>query len=221
MNYLLHIDTATDIATVAIGGDGVLLAERSSEGARNHASSINLMIDEVLADAGITMQQLAGIAVCSGPGSYTGLRIGMATAKGLCYVLDKPLILNDRLTLMANSACKKQPGSEQYVPFIKARENEYFIGIFDHLGLPLLAPQHMMAADVAAAVGTTKKTYMITDVPTSELYDLKVNNDTVDNTIRSYLSAWVAYAYLKYKCEESVNLSVAEPLYLKQVYTHK
>src|ERR1035437_1453422 len=101
MQYLLHIDTSTDTGVVALNCDGVILAYKVNEEARNHASTINIMIEKLLAGVKISLSDLDGIVVCAGPGSYTGLRIGLATAKGLCYALNVPLILDNKLTLLA------------------------------------------------------------------------------------------------------------------------
>src|ERR1019366_2430074 len=111
MHYLLHIDTSTDTGAVAIGGDGNLLAYRANTETRNHATTINNMINDVLAEVKISLEDLSCIVVCAGPGSYTGLRIGLATAKGLCYALDKPLMLDNRLTLLAYQAYRQQDKS--------------------------------------------------------------------------------------------------------------
>ena len=92
MKYILHIDTSTDIGTIALSGDGRILSYLRTTETRNHAGVINNMIERVISDMKITLEQLSAISVCAGPGSYTGLRIGVATAKGLCYALNKPLI---------------------------------------------------------------------------------------------------------------------------------
>src|SRR5882672_2766392 len=108
MEYLLHIDTSTDTGLLAIGCDGQLLAHSMIEESRNHAGTINNMINSLLADAHISFRQLSAVAVCAGPGSYPGLRIGLATAKVLCYALEKPLILDNKLTVLAHGAHLQQ-----------------------------------------------------------------------------------------------------------------
>ena len=221
MNYLLHIDTSTDTGTVAIGGNGTLLAQRINEESRNHAGTLNIMINDVLAEVGIALDQLSGIVVCAGPGSYTGLRIGMATAKGFCYALDKPLLLDDRLSLMAYKEFNKELKYNEYISLLTAREKEYFISIHDANFSNILEPQHVFSTQLNAILENRKNVYIITDVPENEFYYLKVNNLEVNNNIKVDVKSWVFYAYEKYKSNNIVNLSLAEPFYLKQVYTHK
>lgn len=221
MDYLLHIDTSTDIGTVAIGRDGVLAAQRINTESRNHASALNIMINDVLAEAKIDMQQLSGIVVCSGPGSYTGLRIGMATAKGLCYVLDKPLLLNDRLTLLAYQKYKAINKYDYYISLITAREKEYFITIYNKDFVCEVPPQHIFETQLSELLRDKENQYIITDLPELPDYCPKVNIVTLDNNINIDVNDWISHAHQNFLCNNIVNLSQAEPLYLKQVYTHK
>jgi len=220
MAHLLHIDTSTDRGMVAIGGDGQLLAYRVNPDQRNHAAAVNLMIDELLAEVGITMQQLSAVVVCAGPGSYTGLRVGMATAKGVCYALDKPLIADNRLTLLAHQAYK-QHGSTyaQYAVLLSAREKEYFISVYDNHFISALQPQHMMETDLPEML-QNENTYVITDVPEEKINAIFANI-TPDFCTEIDVNVWISYSFDKYNCNDIVNLANAEPFYLKQVYTHK
>lgn len=218
MKYLLHIDTSTEIGTVAIAADGKLIAHRRNDEQRNHAGSINLMIDDVLRTAGITFKDLSAIAVCAGPGSYTGLRIGMATAKGFCYALDIPLILDDRLTLLAYHAFKEHGKTySKYVVLLTAREKEYFITVYNNDFSCVLHPQHILEEQVTQNIDMGKQAYLITDIRPDTL---KMDVHTVID-VRIHLESWAVYSFNKYNCNKSVNSFTAEPLYLKQVYTHK
>lgn len=222
MNYLLHIDTSTDTGVIAIGGDGKLLAVCSNDETRNHAGTINNMIYKTLADINISLEDLSAIVVCAGPGSYTGLRIGMATAKGLCYALDKPLILDNRLTLLASQAQRKHRNEyAQYISLLVAREKEYFISIYNNDLSCLLPPQHIMQEQLSELINKKEKTYIITNAPEEVIDTLKMNRIIIDNYIKTDIASWVFVAFEKYICSNIVNLADAEPFYLKQVYTHK
>jgi tRNA threonylcarbamoyladenosine biosynthesis protein TsaB len=220
MNYLLHIDTSTDIGAVAVGGDGVLIAHRTNTESRNHAATLNILINDVLADAKITLQDLAGIVVCAGPGSYTGLRIGMATAKGLCYALDKPLLLDNRLTLLAYQLYKQHPGAGQYISLLYAREREYFVCTYSDIFEEIIAPQHKNDEGLLEIAKKDVITAVITNSPdiikTLGFTDIQIITD-----IQINFELWVFYSYFQYVCNNIVNLSNSEPFYLKQVYTHK
>ncbi len=219
MDYLLHIDTSSDAGSVAIGADGKLLAQRINNETRNHAATINMMIEDVLADAGINMEQLSGVVVCAGPGSYTGLRIGMATAKGICYALDKPLLLDNKLTLLAYQCSKKQPAS-QYISLLTAREKEYFIAVYDSDFYCILTPQHIMAEHLSSIIKEADTTVLITD-DAAVGGALPLSNLQIEDSTNINFELWISYANEQFKRRNTVNLSTAEPFYLKQVYTHK
>jgi tRNA threonylcarbamoyladenosine biosynthesis protein TsaB len=222
MNYLLHLDTSVDTGLVAVTCDGAVLAMTMNVETRNHAATINNMIADVLAEINISLNDLGGIVVCAGPGSYTGLRIGMATAKGLCYALDKPLLLDDRLTLLANKA-QKEHGNEftHYISLLIARDKEYFISIYNNDMVCTLAPQHIMQEQLDELIDKNVATYIVTDALQEVIDDLKHNNLVTDSDIKTDIISWAHYSYQKYIGHNFVNLSAAEPFYLKQVYTHK
>ncbi len=106
--------------------DGKPLASAKSEGERDHAANIAGLVSDVLRTAGAGLRDLDGIAVCNGPGSYTGLRIGLATAKGYAYVLDRPLILHNRLWLMLREHHISDGNNINVVALIPARQGEYY-----------------------------------------------------------------------------------------------
>src|SRR5471030_1305923 len=101
MALLLQIETATTSCSVALAKDGSVLAFKQVDERNIHAEVITLFIEELMVSAGMQYDQLDAIAVSCGPGSYTGLRIGISTAKGLCFALDKPLIAIETLEAMA------------------------------------------------------------------------------------------------------------------------
>ncbi|MEI6509256.1 MAG: tRNA (adenosine(37)-N6)-threonylcarbamoyltransferase complex dimerization subunit type 1 TsaB, partial [Bacteroidota bacterium] len=92
MAYILCLETATEICSVALLNNNILIGLQESHEGNSHASQITLLIDKLLRDAKVDYKQLNAIAVSKGPGSYTGLRVGVSTAKGLCYALNIPLI---------------------------------------------------------------------------------------------------------------------------------
>ncbi|MEN8156379.1 MAG: tRNA (adenosine(37)-N6)-threonylcarbamoyltransferase complex dimerization subunit type 1 TsaB [Bacteroidota bacterium] len=135
---ILHIETATDICSVAISkGDRVLaLVESGPE--RSHATLLNRFIRDALSQAGKELNKLDGIAVSKGPGSYTGLRIGISTAKGLAYALEKPLLSSGTLVNMAYAAIehpmvKKVAGAGNQLllcPMLDARRMEVYSAFY-------------------------------------------------------------------------------------------
>lgn len=134
---ILQIETATTVCSVALSKNGEVLAVKQMDQRNIHAEVITLYIGELLAATGTKYIDLDAIAVSSGPGSYTGLRIGISTAKGLCYALDKPLIAIETLEAMANGAImesKLATGDTLLCPMIDARRMEVYTAIFNTKG---------------------------------------------------------------------------------------
>jgi tRNA threonylcarbamoyladenosine biosynthesis protein TsaB len=135
MPTILQIETATQACSAAISKDGKTVAVKELIAHNIHAGSLTLFIDEVIHAAGIKYAELDAVAVSKGPGSYTGLRIGVSTAKGLCYALDKPLIGVDTLQMMAEGFLQLNTGYNGLVcPMIDARRLEVFTALFDASG---------------------------------------------------------------------------------------
>lgn len=134
MNTILQIETATTACSVALAVNGNVVAAKAINQRNIHAEVITLYIDELLKEVGVEYAMLDAIAVSAGPGSYTGLRIGISTAKGLCFALDKPLIAIETLEAMAKSFIASgvgQIGSDTLLcPMIDARRMEVYTALF-------------------------------------------------------------------------------------------
>ena len=129
---ILCLETSTAVCSVALVENGNVVALRESLDGQNHAEKITLFIDEVMKEAGIAYKDLDAVATSMGPGSYTGLRIGVSTAKGLCYAMEKPLIAIDTLAAMAHGfkANSQQP-TAILCPMIDARRMEVYTAFFN------------------------------------------------------------------------------------------
>jgi len=142
MALILNIETATSACSVALAKDGKVIAAKETNDGQVHAEKITVFIKEILDQASVSFNQLDVVAVGTGPGSYTGLRIGTATAKGLCYTLDKPLIAVPTLKAMAQGAAEKLNRSDVlYCPMIDARRLEVYTALFDSTGKEILPVQ--------------------------------------------------------------------------------
>lgn len=130
MALLLNIETATKNCSVALAKDGKTIAIREIATQNfSHAEKLHVFVEELFIETQLKLQDLDAIAVSQGPGSYTGLRIGVSAAKGLCYALSIPLIAVDTLELLAR---KISVESGSIVPMIDARRMEVFCAFFDN-----------------------------------------------------------------------------------------
>lgn len=138
MSLILQIETATASCSVALSQNGNIIALKELNERNIHAEVITLFIEEVLKTAGFTYTQLDAVAVSSGPGSYTGLRIGVSTAKGLCYALDKALIAVETLEAMTDGMIARAGNNiaagTLFCPMIDARRMEVYTAVFDASG---------------------------------------------------------------------------------------
>ncbi|MEN8123862.1 MAG: tRNA (adenosine(37)-N6)-threonylcarbamoyltransferase complex dimerization subunit type 1 TsaB [Bacteroidota bacterium] len=131
MATILNIETATKNCSVSLSKNGKVIALKElNEGQFSHAEKLHTFIENVIGEAGITFQDIDAVSVSKGPGSYTGLRIGVSTAKGLCFSLDKPLLSVETLTLLANAIDVAE--NEFIIPLIDARRMEVYSAVFDH-----------------------------------------------------------------------------------------
>lgn len=144
MALILNIETSTEVCSATIARDGVVIHSRESLTGQNHAMLITVFIDELLAEANITIQQLDAVAVSGGPGSFTGLRIGVSVAKGICYASGLPLIATTSLEAMAHHVIHNrenfqypETGNTLFCPMIDARRMEVYTSFYDKNGIQI------------------------------------------------------------------------------------
>ena len=146
MALILCIETGTDICSVGLSRDGELVSLRESDEGRDHAKRVGVFVDELLRETGIAPDELDAIAVGMGPGSYTGLRIGVSFAKGMCYGLQIPLVAVGSLDALAEVAIEdneagildvKDWNDAVLCPMVDARRMEVYTRLFNAAGEPL------------------------------------------------------------------------------------
>lgn len=220
MGLILNIDTAMSRAGVCLSEDGRTLMLAESQDQRNHSSWLHPAIRELLAGTGKSPRDLSAVAVTAGPGSYTGLRVGMAAAKGLCYALGIPLIAENTLNMMAFAAREQLPEAEFLCPMIDARRMEVFTALYGKEG-PALLPATAMIIDEHSfseflsghrlsffGEGSYKCKQVITDPGATFV------NPAYDVGYLGKLS------FLRYLQHEFTEVIYSEPVYTKEFYTH-
>jgi tRNA threonylcarbamoyladenosine biosynthesis protein TsaB len=210
MSYLLYIDTSGQTATVALSQHTAVAALRIHEDAREQAALLNGMIDEVLLEAAATWEQVTAICVCAGPGSYTGLRVGLSTAKGLAYALDKPIMLFSNLDLLAATYGDNRPVDI----VLKAREGEYFFAQYDNEREQVAAPQHIFLKDLEQC--RREEALLVTDDPA---LPAEGAIQVIEAGKPVSMPHWIAVAGQRLATGRLDDLAYAEPFYLKAAYT--
>jgi tRNA threonylcarbamoyladenosine biosynthesis protein TsaB len=137
---LLNIDTATEIASICLSQNAGSVGYRENRQPKEHGSFVHAAVESLLREAGMKLQDLDAFAITAGPGSYTGLRVAMAAAKGFCYALGKPLIALNTLEVMAQAALEAKSVEEDVwlCPMVDARRMEVFTALYDrHLRIKM------------------------------------------------------------------------------------
>ncbi len=142
MGLILNIDTATETAQVSFAKDGKVLQSLTNELQKDHASFLQTAIQQLAKKNNLILTDVDGIAVTAGPGSYTGIRVGMASAKGLCYALNKPLIAINTLQVLTVAAQQELNNASEilFCPMIDARRMEVFTAIYNNTLAEILPP---------------------------------------------------------------------------------
>lgn len=137
MPLILNIETAADFCSLCISEGNNVLVVKETNVKNAHAEQITLLIEACLSTIGKTLNEIDAIALSSGPGSYTGLRVGSSTAKGICYALNKPLIAVDTLRALASATHHAVQADAIYVPMIDARRMEVYTCLYDSQNQPM------------------------------------------------------------------------------------
>ena len=213
MVYILNIETATKNCSVSLSKNGQTVALKElSEEQFNHAEKLHLFVKEILASESISFADLNAVAVSKGPGSYTGLRIGVSAAKGLCYALNIPLIAVDTLAVLAE---KISIDSGMIVPMIDARRMEVFTQMFDK-DFNVLSTAEALIVDENAFTDMTENMHLIGD-GALKCKTVLTDNKFIYHEDVVYPSAneMSRISYIKYVENTFEDVAYFEPYYLK------
>ncbi len=219
MAYLLAIETATTVCSVALFQDQKLLACREESGSYSHSENLAIFIDEILKESSLTYEQLNAVLISKGPGSYTGLRIGISLAKGLCFSLQIPLISVDTLKSMAwgaNQLLKKR-GEYLLCSMIDARRMEVYSAFFTQQ----LKSIRSTTADI---IESNSYSELLNNSPIYFFGDgAKKCKETIVHENAHFLidqepsaTFMGALGYEKYQAKRFEDLAYFEPFYLKE-----
>jgi len=223
MALILNIDTSLELASICIARDGSPLMILENKEQKEHATWLHVAVKEMMEQTSIKMDALQAVAVADGPGSYTGLRVGMAAAKGFCFALKIPLITVITLYLMAASTEGHIPDSENALicPMIDARRMEVFTALYSNEMKEIMPPcamilnknsfeDYLLQQDVFFTGNGTVKWKDIVSSPRAFFID--------GSGLAPKLAKITDHKYLT---REFTDLIYSEPSYLKEFFTHE
>ena len=220
MALLLNIDTAGENAVITISKGEKILVAVANKKQKEHASFLHNAVKDLLLEIDITIKDLDAVAVVSGPGSYTGLRVGMASAKGFCYALQIPLITIPTLELMATFAVNKINDKESfYCPMIDARRMEVFTAVYTYDLVETIKPTALLLEENSFEALLKEKRVYFSGNGAFKLNNLIKNNKAffIDEEHCAETTAMLANKY--YERNNFSDVAYASPFYLKEFYT--
>lgn len=214
MPDFLFIDTAAQTAAIAIANEENILAEELLSNQKEQAAAINIMIENVLKKADKPLNDINCFCLCAGPGSYTGLRVGMSIAKGMAFALQKPLICFNRLQLIALSYKNIVSTTADVAVILQARKGEYFRALYTPDGMEKEPAGHIFEEELQQKISSEQ--IIITDFP-----ELPVTNKKIilPAAFSPDLKAWSALAQQLFREKQFADLAYVEPFYLKAAFT--
>ncbi len=221
MALILHIDTATALASVSLAKDGKLLQQRENNAAMDHASWIHAAIQEIIpssAEHGLLLAGLDAVAVVAGPGSYTGLRVGMATAKGFCYALQLPLLKLNTLALLAHATIRHNPSS-LHCPMLDARRMEVFTAVYDASLQEKMPACAMVLQQDSFSKWLNQSTVVFSGSGSHKWKEIVQHSNAIFSDVHYNAEDIAALAYESFVSGQFPDLAYTEPIYLKEFYT--
>lgn len=226
MSNILSLETSTSICSVAIHKDAKVLAAADLYLDKSHSNSLTPLIEQMLQHCDLEMRDLDAVAVSSGPGSYTGLRIGLSTAKGLSYALDIPLIAISSLDSMTTQVLNFHKSDKSiFIPMIDARRMEVFFKISDHSLSELQKMSNLIIEDDSFKeyIDGYDNIYLFGNGAAKawELLKDQSNKFRLIDNVNPSAKFYGEMAYHKFMKQEFEDLAYFEPNYGKEFYSPK
>lgn len=224
MALILNIETSTAVCSVSLGKDGRLLAYKENKEGMNHATHLTVFIDSILKENKLSTSHLDAVAVSMGPGSYTGLRIGVSTAKGICYGSNLPLIAVSTLQAMTapilkNEAILSQLGDPEatvFCPMIDARRMEVYTAFYSYKNEEIREVAAEIIDEESFASDLEKSEIVFFGDGSSKCQSsLQSQNAIFVSDITPTATGMVELSEAKFEAEMFEDVAYFEPFYLK------
>lgn len=217
---ILSCDTSTKVCSVAIHAEGRLLSSLETHLENSHAENLTMMIQEAARLAKVELRDINAFALAKGPGSYTGLRIGCSTLKGLCFTFDAPLIALSTLQVMAEGLYAFVEPNALIAPMIDARRDEVYAAIYDTLGKEVLAPTPVILEKGSFSELLAEQSILFVGNGAAKLPDfIQHPNAKFISNVAPLARNMGRLAYEAYHNQAFEDVAYFEPEYLKEFYT--
>ncbi|MCL2416959.1 MAG: tRNA (adenosine(37)-N6)-threonylcarbamoyltransferase complex dimerization subunit type 1 TsaB [Bacteroidales bacterium] len=219
---ILSIETSTPICSVAIAKGGEVLAIRENHEGLSHATLTAVFVEEVMKEVNLKLEDLDAVAISKGPGSYTGLRIGVSIAKGLCYALNKPLIAVSSIQALAQTATRYYDENHFYIPMIDARRMEVYSAVYDAKG-DCLRDVQADIIDENSYSDFTKQPIVLLGDGAKKCEEIFKNcpQISIDETLKFSAKNMISLAQTAFENKDFVDVAYFEPFYLKDFIAGK
>lgn len=223
MSLILNIDTSLDTAIVSLARKGSVIQLLQNNRQQDHAAFLHTAVKNIFESAALHMENIDAVAVAEGPGSYTGLRIGMSAAKGFCYALQKPLITINTLALLASAAIAEHENSGNILlaPMIDARRMEVFTAVYTWSMENVLIPQAMVLEPNSFEALLERGKVGFLGNGALKWQPISKHPNALFLPFPSNLPATFSnLSYSNFSTKKFASLSFAEPLYIKEFFSN-
>jgi len=218
---ILLIDTSQETATVALFKGGSILFSEENKIAKEHATWLHMAVKRLLEKAGISIGELEAVSIISGPGSYTGLRVGLSAAKGICYGLKIPLITQNTLKVMAESMKSVAEEKNALIcPLIDARRDEVFTAIYNISMEELLPPGAMILDKNAFESFLLKHNIIFCGSGAFKWQKINTSSKAIFEPQKDINQAFGLYSQVDFIKKNWADPVYSEPVYLKEFFSY-
>ncbi len=220
MNIILNIETSADLCSVSIAKNTENIAIKEVLGF-SHSEKLAVLIDELLKENALEPKDLSAIAISQGPGSYTGLRIGISLAKGMCYALKIPLIAVNTLKLIALDAKNEiQDAEPEIISLIDARRDEVYLQHFDKHLIPKNKPNNLIVESASFSNLTNTPIYFTGSgaEKTQKIIEAKPNHHFLSHA-KPHAKNMPSLSFEKFTNQDFEDTAYFEPFYLKPFFS--
>lgn len=220
MANILNIETSGRHASICVADNNVTKAVRYNKNLQDHAAWLHVAIQDALNEIQWELKNLDAIAISEGPGSYTGLRMGMAAAKGICYALQIPLISVPTLSVVAKAAMDEGASADFWIPMIDARRMEVYSAVYNNQLELLLPPQALILDNNSLQDWRRKGVLLICGDGAAKSASIWQDAHVIIQPTEATAESMKTLSLDLYQQNVFTDLAYSEPFYLKEFYSH-